>query len=303
MADALLLDGIEKTYDQVRAVDTLHLAVPQGSVYGLLGPNGAGKTTTIRMILDIIRPDAGRILVFGEDDPEMRRKRISYLPEERGLYRKMKVRELVLYIARLRGMDSAEARKRSDYWFQRFDLTAFADAKLEALSKGMGQKVQFIATILHRPDVLILDEPFSGLDPVNVELVKEVMQEVHREGATILFSTHQMDTVERLCDAICLINHGKKVLEGSVGDVRRKHGTNSIQIEYEGVAKFLADRSLIASVDDTGRYAELTPAPGVETQRILEAAVREVRVRRFEVMEPSLHRIFVDTVRGMSAGA
>lgn len=297
MPDALVLEGITKSFAELRAVDSLDLSVAGGSVFGLLGPNGAGKTTTIRMIMDIIRPDSGVIRLLGETDSEKRRRRISYLPEERGLYRKMKARELLVYFARLRGVDPAEGKRRADQWLARFELSAFADSKLEALSKGMGQKVQFIATILHRPELVILDEPFSGLDPVNVELIKSVMLELRREGTTIIFSTHQMDTVERLCDSICLINHGKKMLSGSVAEVRRRHGTNSVHLEYEGEARFLSDRALVAQAEDSGRFVEIVPAAGVSPQRILEAAVKEVTVRRFEVTEPSLHHIFIETVK------
>ncbi len=297
MPDALVLEGITKSFAELRAVDSLDLSVAGGSVFGLLGPNGAGKTTTIRMIMDIIRPDSGVIRLLGETDSEKRRRRISYLPEERGLYRKMKARELLVYFGRLRGVDPAEGKRRADQWLARFELSAFADSKLEALSKGMGQKVQFIATILHRPELVILDEPFSGLDPVNVELIKSVMLELRREGTTIIFSTHQMDTVERLCDSICLINHGKKMLSGSVAEVRRRHGTNSVHLEYEGEARFLSDRALVAQAEDSGRFVEIVPAAGVSPQRILEAAVKEVTVRRFEVTEPSLHHIFIETVK------
>jgi len=297
MSDALTLRGVSKSFADLKAVDSLDLAVRSGSVFGLLGPNGAGKTTSIRMIMDIIRPDSGDIQLLGQSDPEVRRRRIAYLPEERGLYRKMKARELLLYFGKLRGLEAGDARRRADRWLERFELAAFAESKLEALSKGMGQKVQFIATILHSPELVILDEPFSGLDPVNVELIKSVMLELKKEGTTIIFSTHQMDTVEKLCDAICLINKGRKVLDGTVAEVRRSHGSNSIQLEYDGTARFVADRALVAEADDSGRYVELVPAKGVTPRQILEAALREVEVRRFEVTEPTLHRIFIETVQ------
>lgn len=297
MPDALTLRGVSKTFDEVQAVQALDLSVPAGSIFGLLGPNGAGKSTTIRMIMDIIKPDTGTIALKGDTSAERRRERTSYLPEERGLYRKMKVRELILFFARLRRMDRAEAARRADHWLERFELSGFAEAKLEAVSKGMGQKVQIIATILHEPELLILDEPFSGLDPVNVELVQGVMLEMRERGTTILFSSHQMDTVERLCDGVCLIHRGQKMLDGKVHEVRKQHGSDTVRLEFEGKAKFLEDPTLVARADDTGRYAEIVPAVGVSPQQILEAAVREVIVRRFEVSEPSLNQIFIQTVR------
>jgi ABC-2 type transport system ATP-binding protein len=299
MKEALKLEGVSKSFGTLRAVDRLDLSVEAGSIYGLLGPNGAGKTTSIRMIMDIIKPDEGTITLLGETDPELRRDRIGYLPEERGIYRKMKVRDLLVYLARLRRVTAARARSQADAWLERFELTGWAEEKIEALSKGMGQKVQFIATVIHEPEAVILDEPFSGFDPVNVDLVKSIMLEQRDRGMTILLSTHQMETVEKLCDSICLINQGEKVLDGSLKKVKSERGTNSIQIEYEGKTSFFRDERLVREYDDTGRYMELVPAPGVEPYQILEAARRDVRITRFQVMEPSLHRIFVDTVRGM----
>ncbi|MBK8232797.1 MAG: ATP-binding cassette domain-containing protein [Candidatus Eisenbacteria bacterium] len=297
MSDVLVLSGVSKSFGDLVAVSSLDLSVARGSVFGLLGPNGAGKTTTIRMIMDIIRPDAGTIHLLGDADAEARRARTSYLPEERGLYRKMKARELLLYFARLRNVPPAEARARADRWLARFELSNFAESKLEALSKGMGQKVQFIAAILHQPELIILDEPFSGLDPVNVELVKSVMLELRDAGTTLIFSTHQMDTVEKLCDSICLINKGRKMLDGPIGQIRRQHGTNTVRLEYTGEGRFIKDPALVAKSDDSGRFVELVPAPGVTPQQVLAAAVREVEVHRFEIAEPSLHQIFIETVR------
>jgi len=297
MASALSLRGISKTFGDLKAVENLNLEVEAGSVFGLLGPNGAGKSTTIRMIMDIIKPDTGEILLLGESDPDRRRDRIGYLPEERGLYRKLKVRELLLYIARLHGMETRKAQTAAGRWLERFELAAYAEAKNEALSKGMQQKVQIIATIMHEPEAVILDEPFSGLDPVNVDLVKNVMLELRDRGTTLLLSTHQMETVERLCDSICLINHGRKMLDGPLQKVKAERGQRAIQIEYEGRPSFQKEPSLIARCDDSGQFMELFPAAGVEPQQVLEAAVREVRIRRFQVMEPSLHQIFVETVR------
>jgi ABC-2 type transport system ATP-binding protein len=297
MSEALRIEGVSKRYGDVQAVHPIDLSVPSASIYGLLGPNGAGKTTTIRMVMDIIKPDTGTITLLGSTDPEKRRDRIGYLPEERGIYRKMKVRELLVYFARLRRIDGREARLRADRWMERFDLTAWGDHKVESLSKGMAQKVQFIATVIHDPEAVILDEPFSGFDPINVDLVKDIILELRRAGTTIILSTHQMETVEKLCDSICLINKGKKLLDGPLQVVKSERGTKRIQIEYQGSATFFQDPRLVETYDNTGRFVEMLPAPGVSSQQILEAAMREVVISRFQLMEPSLHRIFVETVQ------
>jgi ABC-2 type transport system ATP-binding protein len=297
MAEALILKGVSKSFGELQAVHALNLSVQAGSVYGLLGPNGAGKTTTIRMIMDIIKPDTGTISLLGETDPDRRRDRIGYLPEERGLYRKMKVRELLLYFACLHGVDSRTARAEADRWLERFELASWAESKIEALSKGMQQKVQIIATILHKPEAVILDEPFSGLDPVNVDLVKTVLLELRDKGTTLLLSTHQMEMVEKLCDSICLIDRGRAVLQGALHEIKAGRATRAIQIEYEGRPSFHKDNSLVARCDDSGRYMELYPASGVTAQQVLEAAVGQVRINRFEIMEPSLNEIFIETVR------
>jgi len=297
MPDTLVLRGVSKSFGDLHAVETLDLNVPAGSIYGLLGPNGAGKSTTIRMIMDIIKPDTGEILLLGEPDPERRRDRIGYLPEERGLYRKMKVRELLMYFGALHGLDARTARERATRWLERMELAGWADAKVEALSKGMQQKLQLITTILHEPEAVILDEPFSGLDPVNVDLVREILLELRDRGVTLLLSTHQMEMVERLCDSICLIHRGRKVLDGPIGQVKAGRGVSAIQVEFEGRPTFHQDASLVARASNSGRFLEVVPAPGADPQRILEAAAREVKISRFQVMEPSLHQIFVDTVR------
>jgi len=303
MADALVLERISKTYGDVRAVSALSLAVPPGTIYGLLGPNGAGKTTTIRMILDIIKPDEGSIRILGESDPDRRRDLVGYLPEERGLHRKMKVREVLLYFGRLHDVSRDQLKTEAERWLERLGLAERANDKVEALSKGMQQKVQLIATFLHQPRVIVLDEPFSGLDPVNVDLVREIILELRQRGAALLLSTHQMEMVERLCDAICLIDHGRAVLQGTLAQVKAGRGARAIQIAYEGKPSFQRDRTLVARADDFGNYMEIHPAAGIEPQQILEAAVREVRIQRFQVMEPSLHQIFVETVGSSSPAA
>jgi ABC-2 type transport system ATP-binding protein len=297
MSEALVIRGVSKSFGDVQAVQMLDLTVEAGAVYGLLGPNGAGKSTTIRMIMDIIKPDTGTISLLGETDPDRRRDRIGYLPEERGLYRKMKVRELLTYFGALHGMESRRARERAMHWLERIELGAWAEAKIESLSKGMQQKVQVVATIIHEPEVVILDEPFSGLDPVNVDLVKDILLDLRNKGTTLLLSTHQMEMVEKLCDSICLIHRGRKVIDGPLSKVKSDRGLRAIQVECDGRPTFHRDKTLVAHADDSGRFLEIFPAEGVDPQRILEAAMREVRIKRFEVMEPSLHQVFVDTVR------
>jgi ABC-2 type transport system ATP-binding protein len=297
MPEALVIRGVSKSFGDLQAVQSLDLTVEAGSVCGLLGPNGAGKSTTIRMIMDIIKPDTGTVSLLGETDPDRRRDRIGYLPEERGLYRKMKVRELLTYFGALHGMEPRRARERAAHWLARMELSDWAEAKVEALSKGMQQKVQVVATILHEPEVVILDEPFAGLDPVNVDLVKQILLDLRNQGVTLLLSTHQMEMVEKLCDSICLIHRGKKMLDGPLSKVKADRGVRAIQVEYEGRPTFHRDLSLVSRAEDSGRYLEIFPADGVDPQRILEAAMKEVRINRFEVMEPSLHQIFVETVR------
>lgn len=297
MPEALVIRGVSKSFGDLQAVQSLDLTVEAGSVCGLLGPNGAGKSTTIRMIMDIIKPDTGTVSLLGETDPDRRRDRIGYLPEERGLYRKMKVRELLTYFAALHGMEPRHARERAMHWLDRMELGAWSEAKVEALSKGMQQKVQVIATILHEPEVVILDEPFAGLDPVNVDLVKQILLDLRNQGVTLLLSTHQMEMVEKLCDSICLIHRGRKMLDGPLSKVKADRGVRAIQVEYDGRPSFHRDPALVARAEDSGRYLEIFPAEGVDSQRILEAAMKEVRITRFEVMEPSLHEIFVETVR------
>jgi len=296
MTAALELTGVSKSYAEVEAVQSFDLTVEAGSIFGLLGPNGAGKTTLIRMIMDIIRPDRGTIHLLGSTDPELRRDRIGYLPEERGIYRKMKVRELLVYLAQLRSIPAGRAREQADFWIERFSLSERADEKIEALSKGNAQKVQFIATILHEPEAIILDEPFSGFDPVNVDLVKNVMLELKDKGMTILLSTHQMETVERLCDSICLIHEGKKILDGSIREVKQQRGTNAVQIEFDGSTDFYRDPKWVSRFDESSRYVEMIPAAGVDPSELLRLAIADVQVSRFQIMEPSVHQIFLEAV-------
>ncbi len=296
MKNTVELVKVRKSYDHFVAVDDLCVDIPAGMVYGLLGPNGAGKTSTIRMMIGITVPDSGEVRLFGQTFRRDMLKNIGYLPEERGLYKKMKVLDQLVFLAELKGVKPAEARKRAIAWCERLELTDWLQKKVEELSKGMQQKVQFIAAMLHDPDLLILDEPFSGLDPANTVELKNVLLEAKKAGKTILFSTHRMDTVERLCDAICLINHGKAVLNGDLREVKSRYGRNNVEIEYEGDAGFLQDQSLVQSFNNYGKYVEVRLQTGADPQKLLMSAASAARINKFELMEPSLEEIFIDVV-------
>jgi ABC-2 type transport system ATP-binding protein len=304
---AIDIRNVVKRYAEHVAVRDLSLRVPRGAVYGLLGPNGAGKTTTIRMILNIIVPDSGSIALFGQSHlADGVTDRIGYLPEERGLYKKMQVRRVLRFLAELKGVDGADADRRIEEWLERFQLrTAEKDwglSKIDELSRGMQQKVQFIGTLLHDPDLVILDEPFSGLDPINAQALKDTIVELKARGKTVIFSTHLMDNAERLCDAVCIIAHGDKVLDGEVGQVKAAHGGRVVALAVAGearpaIAGILADRSLVARVDDQNRFYEIDLAPGADPQQLLRRVVETgAPIQRFELVQPSLHQIFLEKV-------
>ncbi len=295
MADVVELRGIRKTYDQFVAVDHLSFSIRQGSVYGLLGPNGAGKTSSIRMMIGITMPDAGEVWLFGEKFHRQQLHRIGYLPEERGLYKKMKILDHLVFLGRLHALSEQEARKRSLAWCERLQLSDWTQKKVEELSKGMQQKVQFIAALLHDPDLIIMDEPFAGLDPANAVMLKDVLLEMKKAGKTVLFSTHRMDQVERLCDAICLIDHGRVVLEGDLAKIKASYGKNHVQMQYEGDPA-LEDSALVQSFNNYGNYVEVRLKPGADAQELLRLASSRARITRFELLEPSLEEIFIDVV-------
>ena len=301
------IDGITKRFGDFVAVSSLSLSVPRGTVYGLLGPNGAGKTTTIRMLMDIILPDEGTVRLFGDARGGREHSaEIGYLPEERGLYRKMRVRDTLVFLAETKGVARDVAQRKADEWLGRLDLSEWRMKKVEELSKGMQQKVQFIATMLHEPALLILDEPFSGLDPINTQTLKDVIVHLSRAGTTIVFSTHQMDVAERICDHVCIIARGRKVLDGGLAEVKRVHGGTHVAVAFDdggdAAVPIIGDRSLVAKADDYGGYAELALADGVGPQQLLERLVRSgARLRRFEHIEPSLNRIFLDKVGAAGA--
>lgn len=299
--------NVGKRYAEHVAVRDLSLFVPKGAVYGLLGPNGAGKTTTIRMLLNIIAPDTGTINIFGQPNTNATiTNRIGYLPEERGLYRKMQVRRVLRFLAELKGVPRGVADKRIDEWLERLDLkTAEKDwgaSKIDELSRGMQQKVQFIGTLLHDPDLVILDEPFSGLDPINAQALKDTIVELKERNKTVIFSTHLMDNAERLCDSVCIIARGEKVLDGTVVDVKEEHGNRSIALSVTGrmegaVATILNDHSLVKRVDDSNRFFEIELAPEADAQVLLRRLVESgVGIQRFEMVQPSLHQIFLQKV-------
>jgi len=299
--NAVELDRVRKSYDEFVAVADLSLEIRAGGIYGLLGPNGAGKTSTIRMIMGIIMPDSGQISVFGERLCRAHMSQFGYLPEERGLYRKMKVVEHLVFLAQLKGLSAREATKRALEWCERFELTAWTEKKVEELSKGMQQKVQFIGAILHDPKLIVMDEPFSGLDPANAMGLKDVMLELAKGGKAILLSTHRMDHAERLCQSICLINHGQAVLEGELNLIKAKYGRSHVQIKYDGGAGFLHESRLVQSFNDYGNYVEVRLAAGADPQDLLKLAAASARISKFEIMEPSLEEIFIEAVGKTSA--
>lgn len=296
MDAAISARDISKNFGDFRAVDRLSLDVPSGGIFGLLGPNGAGKTTTIRMLLDIIRPDTGEIRVLGSPSTHAPRDRIGYLPEERGLYRKMKVVEMLEFQGSLKGRSISRARKEGLEWLDRLGLAEWSGKKVEELSKGMQQKVQFVAAVLARPELLILDEPFSGMDPVNQNLFKDQILEINRSGSTIVFSTHQMETAEKLCHAIVIIDRGAPVLQGTLSDVKTRFGKNSILVEYEGDGSFLKSLPGVARIDEYGQSSEIRLDPGADPQTVFQAMAGRLRVRKFELVAPTLHNIFIEIV-------
>jgi ABC-2 type transport system ATP-binding protein len=301
-ASALRLTGVSKAFAGHTAVHPLDLDVPRGSIFGLLGPNGAGKTTTLRMVMNILAPDGGTIAILGRPADAAARDRIGYMPEERGLYPRMVVEEQLVYFAQLKGMARSEAFRRLGPWLERLGLAEWGKRKLNELSKGMQQKAQFIATVLPDPEILILDEPMSGLDPVGMNVMRDVLLDLRKLGKTLVLSSHQMETVERLCDAIALIDRGRKLLDGPVSEVKRRHGANAVALAYEGDGSFLATLPEVKAINDSGRYAEIRLAEGADPQALLREAATRLRVSRFEVVEPSLHDIFVQCVTEHGSG-
>ncbi|MGA3033933.1 MAG: ATP-binding cassette domain-containing protein [Terracidiphilus sp.] len=291
------LAGVTKAYENKVAVRNLDLSIDAGQMFGLLGPNGAGKTSSIRMMMGITMPDSGRISLFGKPFERASLERVGYLPEERGLYKKMKVLEQLVFFGELHGLDAAEARKRATSWATRLEIAESLDKKTEELSKGMQQKIQFIGSILHSPKLIVMDEPFSGLDPVNAVLLERTLIELKDQGAAILFSTHRMDQVEKLCDSICLINNGEAVLSGRVREIKSRYERNQIIVEFEGDASFLSSPEVAEARNFSG-HAEVRLKPHGDAQKLLHEASAVATIYRFELVEPSLEEIFIRTVRG-----
>src|SRR5213594_3288960 len=291
----LSLDRVSKRFAGHTAVDELSLSIPQGVIYGLLGPNGAGKTTTVRMIMDILKPDGGAVRLFGEPGGgRAHSERIGYLPEERGLYRKMRVLDVLVFLGEMKGVDRRQSRER-------LGLAQWKRRRVDELSKGMQQKVQFISTMLHDPDLLILDEPFSGLDPVNAQVMKDTVLDLRSRGKTILFSTHIMEQAEKLCEQLRIIARGRKLVDGALSDIKRTHGGHHLVVGFDGslggAAQLFADKTLVSKVDNYGQYAELELASGADPQQILQRLVTSgARLSKFELQEASLHKIFIDLV-------
>jgi len=285
------MSDVTKTFDKHIAVDSLSIAVPEGSIYGFIGPNGSGKTTTMRMIMNIFYPDSGLIRVFGEKLNKSSIDRIGYMPEERGLYKKMKLREVIQFYGELKS--GKDVDRETELWLGRLGLSEWADKKIEALSRGMGQKAQFIATIVSRPELIILDEPFSGLDPVNAETIKDVVLELNSQGATVIFSTHDMNVAEMMCDFIFMIFNGSKVLDGTLSSIQDKYSSDTIRIRTEDGASALNNLRGVESVNDFGQVQELRILQGYDPQDILTEIISRTRVMSFDVVKPSLHDIFL----------
>jgi len=309
MFEPVVVDRVTKRFAGHTAVDALSLTVSSGIIYGLLGPNGAGKTTTLRMIMDIYEPDEGTVRLLGTvAGGRTHSARIGYLPEERGLYPKMRVLDVLVFLAEAKGVGRRVARARALEWLDRLGLADWRLRKVSDLSRGMQQKVQFISTVLHDPELVILDEPFSGLDPVNSQVLRDTVVDYRRRGKTVLFSTHIMEHAEQLCDRICIIARGKKLVDGTLGEVKQQHGGKHVFVAFDGsqggAARVFADRRLVAKLQDFGQQAELELASGADAQEILKALVDSgARLARFELASPSLHKIFVDLVGPEAATA
>jgi ABC-2 type transport system ATP-binding protein len=293
------LEAVTKAYESKVAVNALSLTVEGGQMFGLLGPNGAGKTSSIRMMMGITIPDSGRIRLFDKPFERKALERVGYLPEERGLYKKMKVVEQLVFFGRLHGLEAGEARKRAKAWAERMEIADALDKKTEELSKGMQQKIQFIASLLHDPGLIVMDEPFSGLDPVNAVLVEKTLLELKAEGKAIIFSTHRMDQVEKLCDSICLVNNGWAVLAGRVREIKSGYERNRVVVEFEGSAEFLKSEEIAEAKNFSG-HAEIRLKEHGNAQKLLHEAAAGATIYRFELVEPSLEEIFIQTVGGNS---
>ncbi len=289
---------VSKSFGSFKAVDTVSFGVSAGHVYGVVGPNGAGKTTTIRMIMNILAPDSGSIKLFGQKMSDDLKTKIGYLPEERGLYQKMKVIDLIVFMAELRRIPAGKARKAAGQWLEKLNLVENSASKIEELSKGMQQKIQFICTIIHEPELIILDEPFAGLDPVNVNLLKDIILELKSQGKAIMFSTHMMDTAEKLCDEVMMINKGQKVLDGKLQEIQKAYGKRSLHLEYEGDGSFIKNLDMVRNVDDYGKYIEVQLKDDFSTNDLLEKIIPQLQLTKMQSQRSSLNEIFISLAGG-----
>ncbi len=293
----LVGENLVKEFNQVVAVNDISFKIDEGKIFGLLGPNGAGKTTTIRMILNIIKPSSGKIIFDGQLINDEFFNIIGYLPEERGLYQKSRVMDVIMYFAELKNMDRSSALKQADYWLKKFEVSHYRTRKMQELSKGNQQKIQFICAIIHNPKLLILDEPFSGFDPINQQDVKDTIMSLVDSGKIIILSTHQMETAERLCSEIFLINKGKEVCSGSLGQLKKKFGGNNVKIEFDGDGSFMKDLSFVKNIDNYKNYAEVQLVDNFLPAEFLKAVIDKIQVNQFSVVEPTLNKIFIDVVK------
>ena len=295
---SLVIDvqNVSKHFGKATAVNQVSFGVEKGQIFGLLGPNGAGKTTTIRMINHILNPDTGSISILGEAVSPKSQERIGYLPEERGLYKKMRVFDQLMYLAQLKGLSYINAKTAIEFWLDRFEASSWKKKEVSELSKGMSQKIQFIATVAHDPEIYIFDEPFSGLDPINSEMLKEVILGEKKRGKTILFSTHRMEQVEQMCDDICLFNQGKAVLQGNLQSIKQSFGNNTVLLDFIGDSEFLNQLEGVRINNRSTNFAEIRLLEGASPQHILEIAMKHAEIQRFEIVQPSLQDIFISTV-------
>ena len=292
----LIVENLVKEFKNVRAVDNISFNIEEGKIFGLLGPNGAGKTTTIRIVLNIIKPTTGSITFEGQKITNEFFNIIGYLPEERGLYKRSKVIDSILYFAGLKNMSKESALKEADYWLKKLEASEYRDKKVQELSKGNQQKIQFIISVIHNPKLLILDEPFTGFDPINQQLIKETILSFVDSGKIIILSTHQMETAEKLCSEILLLNKGKEVVSGSLNQVKKRYGGNNIKIEYNGDASFIKHLPFVKQVDIYSNYAEVQMNDGTPPDELLKAIVGRISISNFSVIEPTLNKIFIDVI-------
>lgn len=295
----LQIKDIVKQYKDVTAVNGISFNVEPGKIFGLMGPNGAGKTTTIRMIMNIIEPSSGSILYNGEPVAGNIKNIVGYLPEERGLYKKSKVSEVIAYMGALKGADKRIIEKRTDEWLNKLEITGYKNKKIEELSKGNQQKIQFICSVIHDPEILVFDEPFSGFDPINQQNVKDIIMDFVKQGKIIILSTHQMDLAEKLCESIFLINKGKEVCHGNIEEVKRKYGNEIIKIEFSGDSQIFSNDANIKTADIYNNTAEIELVLGVKPQDYLKMIIDKVSVKSFSVLSPSLNKIFIDAIKGV----